>query len=97
MTAAAFHRVLALAVIASLVRGDAEEPRLELRVPLKGVQALDDREENFLANLFHVFTGEVRRQLKHEPGGCAVVEIEERIPSLCIARFAAGQQCGFGT
>ena len=55
LAAAAFGRVLALAVIARLVGGDAEEPGLKLAPAVEGIEVPDDGQEDFLANLLHVF------------------------------------------
>ena len=54
LAAAAFGRVLALAIIVRLVRGDAEQPGLKLAPAMEGIEVADDGQEDFLANLLDV-------------------------------------------
>jgi len=55
LAAAALGRLLAFVVIARLVGGDAENPRLQPAAALERADILDDSQECILTNLLHVF------------------------------------------
>ena len=88
MPAAAFGRVLPLAVIARPVERDPEKPGLKLAVSLERMEAFDDRQKHFLADLLHIFAGEVEAQLKDKAPGGGVMPVEEFIPRLRLTPAA---------
>ena len=96
LPAAAFGRDPFLAEVARLVRGDAEQPRLELAFTLEGIKVFDDGQKSFLADLLAVFAGKIRRKLEDEPPRRCVMQVEEFIPRPGVAATAARQQFGFG-
>src|SRR5262245_25881552 len=95
-SAAALGRVLALAIIPRAIGRNAKKPGLELRITLKSVQVLDNRQKNFLGDLLDIFSGEVGRQLENEPTRRGIMLIKKLVPGVSLALAAAGQQVGFG-
>src|SRR5205823_6993639 len=65
LTATSFHRVLALPIIARSIGRDSKQPRLELRISLKCVQALDHGQEYLLANFLDILPREIGRELEN--------------------------------
>jgi hypothetical protein len=95
VSAAAFGGGAALAVIAGLVGGDAEDPGLKLAATMEGGQVFDDGKKDFLGDFLDVFPGEIVGQLKDEPAGGGVMKAEQFIPGVRFACAAAADQAGF--
>ena len=95
LAAAAFGRVLALAVIARLVGGDAEQPGLKLALAVKGIEVPDDGQEDLLANLLRVLAREIVPKLKDEAPRRRVMPVEQLVPRLRLTPAAARKQVCF--
>jgi len=95
VAAAAFGGGAALAVIARLVGGDAEDPGLKLAAAVEGGQVFDDGKKDFLGDFLDVFTGKIVRQLEDEPSGGGIMAVEQFIPGVRFACAAAADQAGF--
>ena len=95
LSSAPLRGVLALAIVAGTIDGDAEEPGLKLRLPLEGVQALDHGQEDFLANLLHIFAAQVVAKLEDKARGWRVVQVKQLVPRPGIAGPAALEQLRF--
>ena len=78
LAAPAFCGMLAFTVIACLVGRDAEEPRLELALPMKCIQVSDDGQEHLLADLLGILAREVVPELEDEPPRSRIVSVEPR-------------------
>ena len=76
LAATAFGGGTALAVIAGFVCGDAKEPGLKLAAAMKGIEILDNGQENFLADFLGIFPREIRCKLENESGGGGIMEVE---------------------
>ena len=83
------------AVIARLVRGDAEKPGLEPAFAVEGIEVFDDGQKDFLANFLGIFAGEIGRELENETPRRRVMQIEQFVPRFRFAATAARQQCRF--
>ena len=94
--AGAIGGLLAFPVIARLVGGDAEDPRLHPAAAVKRRDILNDSQKSLLANLLHVFAREGRRQLEDEPGRRRVMKVEKRVPGPVFSLPATGDQWRFG-
>ena len=95
LAAAAFSRVLALAVIARLVGGDAEQPGLKLASTMEGFEVPDDGQEDFLANLLDVLARKVVAELEDKAPRCRVMPVEQFVPGLRFTPAAARNQLNF--
>ena len=95
LSTAAFDRTLTLDVIVRLVRGDTKQPRLKLAVSLERDEVLDHSKERFLANLLHVFAGEVGADLLNKAGRSGVVPVEQLVPGICVTFPAASEHLAF--
>ena len=96
LAAAAFGRVLALAVIPRLVGGDAEEPGLKLAAAVEGIEVPDDGQEDFLANLLDVLAREIVPELKDKAPRRRVMPVEQLVPGPRLTTAAARKQVSFG-
>ena len=87
--------MLALAVIARLVGGDAEQPGLKLAAAVEGIEVPDDGQEDFLANLLHVLAREIVPKLKDKAPRRRVMPVEQLVPGLRFTPAAARKQLSF--